>query len=129
MIAQTKAGRAESDPVGCPTPLAAPWPASPAPATRSEVAEIVLEAAQKILPLEGEPQLPFVVGSDLRIDLPPRPPRLTAELLLTSLIQAAGLALECISLLDCLGEAATTDPLTRLPNRRAPLEAAPRIIA
>jgi len=76
---------------------------------RGEVAKIVLEAAQKILP--------------------PGPPRLTAELLLASLADAAGLALGRISLLDRLADAATTDPLTRLPDRRALLEAAPRTIA
>lgn len=97
--------------------------------TLGEVAEIVLEAAREILPPGPEPRAPLAVGAEMRIDLPPGRPHPTAELMLSSLADAAGLALERLDLLERLAQAATTDPITGLPNRRALLEAAPRMIA
>lgn len=97
--------------------------------TRGEIAEIVLEAARTILSPGPEPRAPLAVGPDLRIDLPPGRPHPTAEIMLASLADAAGLALQRLDLLERLSQAATTDPLTGLPNRRALLETAPRMLA
>jgi len=98
--------------------------------TRGEVTEIVLEAANERCRPEQR-RGPCSPSAPIRASTsPPGPAQpTTAELLLASLSDAAGRALEPISLLARLAEAATTDPPTGLRSRRAPPKAAPRMVA